>query len=89
MLTNDEKYWTIPSGRSLSSSDQLFKIHPGMTVNNVSWNNVKGAPSYIAGKMHYPYILLSNAYSVPNWNHYSNVVNGQSQTDFKYLTLVV
>ena len=90
MLTNDEKYWKVPS-RPVTTIDQYFKMHPGMTVNKVHWANTKSAPSYNPGHSNYPAFTLGRSYDVPEWNPYSKAYNSNRdpKREFRFLTIVV
>ncbi len=94
MLTNDPLYWTKPNSKS-TYIDSLFRIHPGKTVQQVNWmvetNNGNISPDYKLGAVTYTHFSLSNAYSVPQWIHYSNVnkVKTNGASEFKFLTMAV
>lgn len=84
MLTNDKKYWEIPS-RPITTNDQRFRIHPGMNVRKVDWNN----PSSTANR--YPAFHLSANHIVPEWQPYSKAynINHSPNCEFKFLTITV
>lgn len=92
ILTNDSEYWTATTKATIDSS---FKIHPGMCVQDVFWNNVpakaKNNPNYVIKSSTYYGFSLSKQYLVSNWIDYSTMkdsVTNELHT-FKFLTISI
>ena len=95
ILTNDSEYWTAPPASRTNTIDRDFRIHKGMSVKNVFWNNVpekaKNNPNYVTGNTTYAGFSLNKKYVVPAWQDYSTVkdsMNNSTQV-FRFLTIEI